>query len=331
MALEHLITFNKNDATAVKDFSGNARHAETVTDLTIGSGENVGKAGDFDGSTTEVDFGNILDLGGSADDLTVFCKFKYDTNAGTKYLCDKDNHFRLSIVSGAGSPNVKFEVYIGAAWKTVTGATGLTAATWYEVAGWYDGTDLKVYVNGSEDATTAQAGNVDASSSDFFIGSSGAADFIDAQIETLAIYSDSLSTDAITALSNVPEGLKMEFSAVHNLETGDLVSDDMIGLTKKAMCVWKESTTVVYVWPISAAKFFIGEAPVQCGHIWDTARQNVCLFNNNSRDPEMVIRDGIAQFADLTDGSTIRQKFTKDGTITHWAEHDNVLINQVFI
>lgn len=329
MALELLITFNKNDATAVKDFSGNKRHADTVTGLTIGSGE-VGKAGDFDGSTTEVDFGNILDLGGSVDALTVFAHIKYDTNTATKYICHKNNHFRLSLVSGAGNPNVKFEVYIGGAWKSITGATGLAASTWYSATGVYDGTNLKVYLDDSEDGTVAQTGNIDASTSDFFIGSSGAADFIDCQIETLAAWSDSISADSVGALTDIPNGSKITFNMQHNLEAGDLVVDNVKDVGKKAIVIWKESTTIAHLWPITDARFTLSDSPIAVGHIWDSDRQSVLYVDNNSRDPAFKILDEIEQFADLTDTSKEKVKIDKTGTGVDYFDTTNILVNQVF-
>jgi len=332
MGLELLVTFNKDDATAVKDFSGNARHAETVTGLIVGSGETIGKAGGFDGSTSEVDFGDILDLGGSADEITVMCRMKYDANAGTKYLCDKDNHFRLSLVSGAGLPTARFEVYIGAAWKTVTGATGLVAGTWYTITGKYDGTDLKVFVDDSEDGTAAQTGNVDASSSDFFVGSSGAADFVDAHIETLAVFSVALSADSIEALDSIPNGIKYEWNAHHKLETGDLVVDNVINTNVQAIVIWEESDVIAHLWPVSDNKFTFSDAPLRVGHIWDTDRQNISYWDNNGHNPEIKWLDGIAQFGDLTDASMEVVVIDKDGIkkgVT-WEDANNILAGQVF-
>ncbi len=332
MALELLITFNKNDATAVKDFSGNKRHADTVTGLTIGSGE-VGKAGDFDGSTTEVDFGNILDLGGSVDALTVFAHIKYDTNTATKYICYKNNHFRLSLtVPDPVDPvvNAQFEVYIGAAWKTVTGATELTAATWYTITGVYDGTDLKVYIDDSEDATTSQAGNVDASSSDFFIGSSDGGDFIDAQIETLAVWSDSISADSVAALDTIPSGSKIEFNQYHNLETGDLIVDNIKETSIKGIVVYKEDFTTAHIWPLNDGRFSFSDSPMQVGHIWDSDRQNLFYIDANDHDPVLKILDGIEQFADLTDTSKEKVKIDKTGTGVDYFDTTNILANQVF-
>ncbi len=48
-------------------------------------------------------------------------------------------------------------IYDGAT-KTATGATALSTGTWYYLVGTNDGTNVKIYVNGSQDASTA-AGN----------------------------------------------------------------------------------------------------------------------------------------------------------------------------
>jgi hypothetical protein len=51
-----------------------------------------------------------------------------------------------------------------------TGATTLAINTWYHLAGTYDGTNLKVYVNGVLDGTTACSGNFISTTSELKIG-----------------------------------------------------------------------------------------------------------------------------------------------------------------
>jgi len=48
----------------------------------------------------------------------------------------------------------------GSTYTLVTGTTNLAVGTWYHVAGVYDGSQLRVYVNGNLDGSKAQAGNI---------------------------------------------------------------------------------------------------------------------------------------------------------------------------
>jgi hypothetical protein len=54
--------------------------------------------------------------------------------------------------------------------QTVASNTVIAANTWVHVAGTYDGTDLKVYLNGVEDNTAAYSGDIDGSAFDLFVG-----------------------------------------------------------------------------------------------------------------------------------------------------------------
>ena len=55
---------------------------------------------------------------------------------------------------------------------TATGGTALSTNTWYYFAGTYDGSNIKVYLNGTQDGITAHTGAIDTDPTDLGIGAS---------------------------------------------------------------------------------------------------------------------------------------------------------------
>jgi N-acetylneuraminic acid mutarotase len=69
--------------------------------------------------------------------------------------------------------NGKVEFYVshtGSDYPSVASVTTLQPGTWYHLAGTFDGTDLKLYINGSLEATTNSPGTINTNSSPFTIG-----------------------------------------------------------------------------------------------------------------------------------------------------------------
>jgi hypothetical protein len=83
------------------------------------------------------------------------------------------------------------------------GATTLSANTWYHVALVYNGTDIRLYLNGSLDSNGANnpltySSGIYNGTGDFAIGSRGNVDdFFDGQIDEVAVFNRALSADEI--------------------------------------------------------------------------------------------------------------------------------------
>lgn len=85
----------------------------------------------------------------------------------------------------------------GTAETTITGGTTLATGTWYHVALVYDGSNLRLYLNGEEDATAVSySSGIFNSTSRFEIGNRGdatASYFMDGLIDEVAVFNDDLS------------------------------------------------------------------------------------------------------------------------------------------
>ena len=85
-----------------------------------------------------------------------------------------------------------------AAARTVTGTTVLAAGQWYHLVGTWDGTNLKIYVNGVENGTANHAGSTPRDSDNAIrIGLASAPNYFDGLGDEVAVYATALTPDQI--------------------------------------------------------------------------------------------------------------------------------------
>lgn len=78
-----------------------------------------------------------------------------------------------------------------------------TSDVWTHYAGTYDGTDIKVYINGALAETKNHPGTIDDMNEKLFIGTRDGSEFWEGSIDDLFIYSKALSPAEITQLYNL--------------------------------------------------------------------------------------------------------------------------------
>jgi Concanavalin A-like lectin/glucanases superfamily len=105
---------------------------------------------------------------------------------------DVDQRFCLSL-SGNGTDATKYTVY---------SKQRFLPGTWYHVVGTYDGSMMKIYVNGQIENSTPAAGNIFVSNTEWIIGAinSGTDAFFAGIIDDVRIYNRTLSADEVTQL-----------------------------------------------------------------------------------------------------------------------------------
>ncbi|MFZ4930660.1 endo-beta-N-acetylglucosaminidase H [Chryseobacterium sp. Mn2064] len=129
----------------------------------------------LDGSTESGAAGN-LNLSGSALSFEGWIKpssFKsaspyISSIMGTEVSDSNSAFLRLGDASLANN-KLQFVVSINNVQQKLASATALNANTWYHVAATYDGANMKIYINGTLDATKAQSGSI-ASNGAFNVG-----------------------------------------------------------------------------------------------------------------------------------------------------------------
>lgn len=184
-----------------EDYTPN-RNNGTVYGATIATGIDGKLQYDFDGSNDYIDIGNtdeINQITGTTN-ITVSVWVYYDSYsspAGQQYsvitcksgwvwlLENPSNTFRFRITAGGSDVNVQ-------------DITTHSLNVWYHVVGTYDGTNMKIYVNGVLKNTKQQTGAIGGSSTSGKIGTyTGSTYNLDGKIQDVRIYNRQLTQQEV--------------------------------------------------------------------------------------------------------------------------------------
>lgn len=162
---------NEGSGTTANDKSGNAKTG-TLTNGPLWSQGKFGQSLKFDGSNDHVTVGDQLDFNGNtpfalsswvnltaAPAASQFGQIlsKYDAGSAGEWWFAIDENRNVSFLRECGS------------FGTVSTST-INLNTWYHVAGTYDGTNLRIYINGVLDKTTADSCSITNQTVDMMIG-----------------------------------------------------------------------------------------------------------------------------------------------------------------
>lgn len=107
-------------------------------------------------------------------------------------IIGKNLAYALKLTSGAKPAFAKYTS--SSETETATTATTLTANTWYHIAATYDGANVKIYIDGALDTTTAVTGAIDTNSNDVLMGAlTSSTEPFDGYIDSVKIYSSDLT------------------------------------------------------------------------------------------------------------------------------------------
>ena len=180
----------------------------------------------FDGTNdvVKVADSDALDLVGNA--LTISCSLKR-SSATSGYLVkksDTSNGYRLWITSSGA---VQFDVLFNGTTKTVTSATTIPLNTWKHVTARYNGSKLRVFIDGTTDrAKTTATGTLSATAEALWLGNYDAASHhFHGYLDDVTIYDRSLSNGEIAKLSNKRAG-RYEYHHVNALGSNIIMTDD---------------------------------------------------------------------------------------------------------
>jgi hypothetical protein len=95
---------------------------------------------------------------------------------------------------------------------SVNGTSPVPLNTWTHIAGVYDGSNLRIYVNGVQRGQTAYSSGIFSGSSDLSIGAAvggvgvgGGISFFDGLLDEVVIYNRALSAGEVVTLATIPE------------------------------------------------------------------------------------------------------------------------------
>jgi hypothetical protein len=197
--------FNEGAGTSVGDASGNA-HTGTVTGATWTTAGRFGNALSFDGTNDWVTVADAADL-----DLTTGMTLEawvYPTALSgwrTVVLKETTGGLAYALYAHDNAPRPATTVNTGGADLSAIGGAALPLNTWTHLAATYNGTTLRLYVNGAEVGSLAVSGSLLASASPLRFGGNAVwGEYFAGRIDEVRIYNRALSATEIGADMNTP-------------------------------------------------------------------------------------------------------------------------------
>lgn len=205
---------DEGTGTLAKDSSGNGNNGTLTNMATAPSTSTSGwsnfgkfnKALNFDGSNDYISVANSSSL--NLTGTMAFSAWVYATAipSGSSYAfigkkSDGSNHQYALLLDGpdcSSTSKFTFVIWVGGIPKAVC-ATNTTpqANTWYYVVGTYDGSYLRIYINGKLDNTIAQTGSIGTGTGTFKIGTNISDLYWPGKIDEVKIYGSALTAEEI--------------------------------------------------------------------------------------------------------------------------------------
>ena len=200
------LTETDDYASGAADISGGGNNG-TQSGGVLSSASVLGGVASFDGSNDQFDIShNSSYNAGTTGELTVTAWAKFDTFGTYRVIVSKDNGFnsgaREWLIYGEPSGNrVSAQLFdsSGTAYGVGTGFNTIDAGVWYFFSIVWDGTDLKLFVDGSVASTVSAAITPRTSTEDVQIGYNGRFRH-DGDISNVRVWSRALTADEIWSI-----------------------------------------------------------------------------------------------------------------------------------
>lgn len=185
-----------NDYTSLSPLNG------SVTNAVVSSTGKIGQSYYFDGN------GDYISFSGSASKLDIrreisMAVWVNASNTSTSYqglfLRQTQGVYESWIHNGKFMVGIKTN---GGAIARYSSSASLSNNTWYHLCWTYDGSNVRIYINGSLDSTTSKTGIIDASDQTLYIGYSGySTEYFTGYVNDARIYDHALSLMEIKELA----------------------------------------------------------------------------------------------------------------------------------
>jgi len=178
---------------------GTAKNGADTSD----DGKNC-RAGSFDGSDDYVLIPDSDELNPLVITILAWVKWSIDPTSGYKKanIISKNGDNQYQLRHNRSNTRFEFGVKTSGGKEYVQGTTTPVQGIWYFVAATYDGSELKLYVDGALENSESHTGNIATSTSDVNIGSRSSNNdrYFEGKIDEVMIFSKALSEDEIDVL-----------------------------------------------------------------------------------------------------------------------------------
>jgi len=188
----------------VRDETG-VNHGTAYGGATTTSDAVYRRAGYFDGvdDYVEVPDSDSLDI---TDEITVeaWVYREFEDNNVHEVVCKGSDSGHKGYRLDFAGPRVRFRLGNGSDWIGVESLSEISPKTWYHVVGTYDGSIIKIYVNGEEENSIVMEGTVQSSSFSVFLGQYvvNGIYLFDGKIDEVCIWERALSPTEVQILYN---------------------------------------------------------------------------------------------------------------------------------
>jgi len=174
-------------------------------------------ARNFNASNNDfLDAGNPSSLNLTGDKVTLFARIRLASSSMEGKILAKwaDSGSRFQYLLSTDSGDKCLFAINASSQKNIIGTTALAVGTWFDIAGVYDGSEMRVYCNGVEENSTSQTGNMPSTTAPVRIGAgsggSGTENPLDGDAGHCAIWGTALSANEIQSLAFGINPLQMQ-------------------------------------------------------------------------------------------------------------------------
>lgn len=196
------------DAANEQSYIGSGTTATDTINNTSGTLYNsVGFSNDnsgvftFDGASDYINFGNPSLAAVTNVSISIWCNFSEVSSAHNIYAKPEQYWFHKPANS-----IIQFKIYTSGR-VTLNSGTTPSTNTWYNLVGTYDGSNMKIYVNGVEDGTKSESNSLATNSNSLILGGwTGAADDFNGKASCMKLYNRALSASEVLQNYNALKG-----------------------------------------------------------------------------------------------------------------------------
>jgi predicted GH43/DUF377 family glycosyl hydrolase len=218
----------------VIDSSSYGNHGTAYGGATTVTDGRFARAGSFDGTNDYISIPHSSSINPTnAITVELWAKSNTANWNSTGMLVSKRNAYIMYPIGN--SKTIRFYIYSGG-WRYTVYTPSIDITQWHHYVGTFDGSTIKLYIDGSLVASTSYSGSIKSDTGPLYIGrDDGYSRYFNGSIDEVAIYSRALSADEI--LEHYNNGIK----ATKYSDTGLIANETYryrVYAYKDATCAW---------------------------------------------------------------------------------------------